>query len=397
MPEITILGVGMGNPDTLTLVAHRRILAADVLFGAKRMLEPFRSLGISCVEEYRAEQLIALLRTKNYQHLVILLSGDVGFYSAAKKLSTAIQAAFPEKALETLPGISSLSYFMAKLQLPWEHIPVVSYHGRKEPLLDAVRRHPRTFCLLADGGQSVGKLLEEFKLSEVKITAGERLSYPEERIFSLTPHALCETPLAPLSVLLLENPAFVDALPTGLPDDHFVRGNVPMTKSEVRAVVLSKLSLAADETLWDVGAGTGSVSVEAAMQLRRGQVFAIEKNPEAVTLIGENAHRFGTENIEIVAGIAPAACESLPAPDVVFLGGTMGRLEEIIAVAVRKNPRVRFVATAVSLETIAALSAIPHATVVQLQISRSRPVGSHRLLQAESPVWIFDWTEAMHG
>ena len=182
----------------------------------------------------------------------------------------------------------------------------------------------------------------------------------------------------------------------GLPDDAFLRAEgIPMTKSEVRAVFLSKLRLTRDAVCWDIGAGTGSVAVEMGRLARRGRVFAVERREDGAALIRENARRLGAENVTVVTGTAPAACAGLPAPTHAFIGGSSGNMGEIIALLLEKNPGVRIAAAAVTLETAAELTAcakrfgFTDEEVVSLQVSRSRAAGSYHLMTAQNPVYLF--------
>src|SRR5581483_5499006 len=156
----------------------------------------------------------------------------------------------------------------------------------------------------------------------------------------------------------------------GLPDDRFesVRGQI--TKAEVRAVTLSKLRLAPDGVLWDVGAGSGALAVEAARLMPRGHVFAIERDPEQLACIERNCKRHGAGNVTIVAGQAPEALAGLPAPSSVFLGGSGGRLAELL--------------DAIDLP----LDRHPTAEVVQLNVARAKAMDGGRRLSALNPVWI---------
>ena len=185
----------------------------------------------------------------------------------------------------------------------------------------------------------------------------------------------------------------------GLPDETFQRGGdgavVPMTKSEVRAVALSKLRLTADALCWDVGAGTGSVAIEMALQAREGRVYAIEKRQDALELLEENRRRLRAWNLELVPGAAPEACQDLPAPTHVFIGGSSGNLREIIALALEKNPNVRITASAIALETAAELAncmkgfSFTESEVVSLTVARSRTAGPYHLMAGQNPVYLY--------
>lgn len=181
----------------------------------------------------------------------------------------------------------------------------------------------------------------------------------------------------------------------GIPDSEFIRGKVPMTKQEVRILSVVKLQLDKDSVVYDIGAGTGSVSIEAAGQCTDGRVYAIEKAPEGISLIEANRKRFNIENIELVEGTAPWCMEKLPAPTHAFIGGSGGRLIDIIKAVRKKNPKVRFVLNAVTLETVGELMKLQtlfpeyaDMEVIQVNVSRAKVLGDHHLMSAENPVYI---------
>lgn len=235
-------------------------------------------------------------------------------------------------------------------------------------------------------------------LGQVRVSVGERLSYPDERITRGTAAELAERTFDKLSVALLENPSPDAVVTHGLPDERFQRSLapghvVPMTKSEVRSVCLSKLQLTADAVCWDVGAGTGSVAIEMALQAARGSVWAIEREADALTLLEQNRAAFGAENLRLVSGSAPEACRELPAPTHAFLGGTGGQVREILQLLLEKNPHVRIVATAVTLESAAALTAcmreFEFSECVSLSIAKARAAGPYHLMAGQNPIYIF--------
>ena len=166
-----------------------------------------------------------------------------------------------------------------------------------------------------------------------------------------------------------------------------------MTKSEVRSVCLSKLQLTADAVCWDVGAGTGSVAIEMALQAARGSVWAIEREADALALLEQNRAAFGAENLRLVSGSAPEACRDLPAPTHAFLGGTGGQVREILQLLLEKNPHVRIVATAVTLESAAALTAcmreFEFCECVSLSIAKARAAGPYHLMAGQNPIYFF--------
>ena len=171
-----------------------------------------------------------------------------------------------------------------------------------------------------------------------------------------------------------------------------------MTKEEVRTLAVSKLRLQNHHTVWDVGAGTGSVSVECALAVPAGRVFAVERKSEAVKLLEANRDKFGVSNLHVIPGLAPEALKDLPAPDRVFLGGTAGNLEQILAVILAKNPAVRIVLTAVTVETLGHAAELwkkfgfHDAGMMQLAVTRTRKAGPYHLMDAQNPVWML-WGE----
>ena len=325
------------------------------------------------------------------------LSGDTGFFSGARKLLPLLA----DCDVEILPGLSSLQVLCARLGTSYEDVVSLSLHGRDRDIVPDVCQNRRVFVLVggAEGMARLCRTLTEAGLGEVRVSVGERLGYPEEKISAGTARELAGGTFDPLSAALIENEAARPFAP-GLPDGLFLRGQgaggaVPMTKSEVRACILSKLAPPRDAVCWDVGAGTGSVSVELALWAREGRVFAIEKKEDALALLEENRRRFHVSNLTPVPGAAPEACRALPPPTHAFLGGSSGNLREIVSLLLEKNPHVRIAASAVTLETIAELTAIgkefsfTEFEAVCLSAARGRKAGAYHLMAGQNPVYLF--------
>ena len=388
---VDLVGIGMDGGATLTLEAQEAIAKAQLLIGAVRMLEAVPEDGRERLCAYDAQKIADYIASSKAERAAVLLSGDTGFFSGAKRLSEALQG----HRIRLIPGISSVVYFCAKIAMPWENMRFISLHGTDQNAAIHVRSGLRTFFLLG-GGMTAGevcKRLCEYGLESVKIHIGERLGYADERILSGTAQALSNVETAGLSVMIAENPRFCDYLPTCIPDTAFVRGNVPMTKSEVRGVSVAGLEIGRRETCWDIGCGTGSVSVELALRCPDGRVLAIDKNPEAVSLTIENARKFSCDNIQVVTGNAPDALEAFPKPDKVFIGGTGGELDKIFDVISRKNPDAVITVNAVSLETLADAQAAfrsrgGECSVTQIAVTQTRRLGDHTMLSANNPVFI---------
>ena len=303
-PHITLLGIGMGSQETLTVQGKKAAKSADLLIGAKRMADAVREPGQAVVYEYRSDVIADYIRNHpEYEKVVIALSGDEGFYSGARKLLTALGGR--ESNVEVICGISSVVYFMSEIGLSWDDAKITSAHGKHCNLISMIRHNQKVFSILGTGtavAELAGKLVK-YHMGEVLLYVGENLSYPDEKIFVKKAEELTNYEGQPLSVVCAfhENPE--PALSThGIPDEEFIRGKAPMTKEEVRSVSLSKLRLTEDSICCDVGAGTGSVSVEMALRADQGQVFAIEKKEEAAALLEENKQKFAVDNLEIIKG-----------------------------------------------------------------------------------------------
>lgn len=390
MIEIAVIGAGMGSWEQLTLEAAEKIAQADYILGSARLLPMAARWGKPVHTAVTLEQVQQILAEQQGRRVVILVSGDVGFYSAAANYSK-----LPDCRVQLYPGISSVSAFCAKLQMAWEDVRLVSLHGSQCNLVQEIVRHGKVFCLTGNNVAEIGKLLCAYGLGHVPVYVGENLAGADEKIGRYCVADLPALHCAPMTVLLFLHAQANASVPRGIPDEQFVRGRVPMTKQEVRAVVLSKLNLSPAMICWDIGAGTGAVSVEMALTAWQGQVYAVECNQEGLALIDANRKKWRAANLIAVAGLAPEAAMELPAPDAVFIGGSKGNLRDIMLLALKKNPQVRLVATAITLETVQQLQqlftelALPDYAVVQLAVSRAEPRGPWHLLQAQNPVFIF--------
>ncbi len=399
VPRVVILGIGPGNSGSMTKEACLAVKHADCLIGAGRMLEAAAVSGQGIYEAVSAEDIAEYIRTHGeYRNFAVAMSGDAGFFSGTKKLIPLLDGC----EVRVLPGISSLSYLCARLKTSYEDVFVTSVHGRRHDIVPDVRAHSRVFVLAGgnNGMQALCRSMSDAGLGSVKVSIGERLSYPDEKITQGTAEELAGGSYETLSVALIENDSPDAVVTHGLPDSMFMRGAgddgvVPMTKSEVRAVCLSKLRLTERAVCWDIGAGTGSVAVEMALQAKKGQVFAIEYKSAALELLNMNREKFSAENLTVISGRAPEACADLPAPSHAFIGGSSGNMRDIIELLIRKNPYVRIVATAVSMESAAELTACINSLrwveseVISVQIAQDRKAGPYHLMAGRNPIYVF--------
>lgn len=392
---VTLIGIGMGTPSGMTVEAAEAVKNADLLIGAERMLAAAGNTDRPFYKEYDAQRIADYIRTHpEYTRVAVLLSGDIGFFSGAKRLYEALEKCCCE--IRSICGISSVVYFCGKLHLAWEDVCLKSVHGRKANLVGAVRTHEKTFTILsgADSTAHLCRELQEYGLSHVQVYIGERLGYPEEKITSGSPKELENGSYDGLCVALIENPGYFGGVRACVEDNEFLRGKAPMTKSELRSLSVAKLQLTKNAVIYDVGAGTGSVSVEMALQAVDGCVYAVERKEEACSLIEKNKRNFGTPNIEVVHGLAPEAMKDLPVPTHAFIGGSAGNLKEIMECLLEKNPQIRMVINAVTLETIGEVMdcvktlPVTEEEIVSVSIAKAKELGRYHLMTGQNPVYI---------
>ncbi|WP_312354840.1 precorrin-6y C5,15-methyltransferase (decarboxylating) subunit CbiE [Aminipila sp.] len=406
MRKIYIIGIGMGNPDTVTVKGSALISVSQALIGAKRMVDSFWSDNQQAAYAIAPEDILAWIEEHaEIEQASVLMSGDLGFFSGAKKLRSLINEKYgsihgnKEIYFEYIPGISSLSYFSSAVGMAWEDAEIVSLHGRNDKDTAIVLNNLKTF-FLTDGGKNTVKTicrrLTDFGLGGVTVFAGERLSYEDERITKGTASQLAEREFEPLSVMLVlnEEDLFPAKNTLGIGDEAFIRGNVPMTKEEVRTLTASKLNLNKDDVVYDIGAGTGSVSIEMALACPYGAVYAVETNPEGIQLIQQNKEIFNVKNLHIINGMAPEALQPLPVPDKAFIGGSKGNLQEIIELLITKNPKIRIVVNAVTLESLGEAVAcikkygFQSVDITQINVSKAKTLGNYNLMMGQNPVYI---------
>lgn len=393
---ITIVGVGTGY-HMLTIKGLEVIKKADVVIGASRMIEENKEYiddNAKIYKEYHAEAIADMIAEHDGEKIAILVSGDTGFYSLTKSLIKSLEAYMDQ--IEIIPGISSVNSFFSKLQMPWQECAFVSIHGRDNNIVDIVRRNHLTFALIGKDATAVAKKLIEVDLTHIHVYIGSQLDHENEKIEKLSVFDLAQLGEQELAVLLFENSKPDASIRCGIADEEFVRGEVPMTKAEIRACVMSKLKIKPTDVCYDIGAGTGSVTVEMALSAWNGCVYAFEKKDAAITLIHENIKKFHVGNVSVYQGEALSLMRELeeyPNPDVAFIGGSDGRLKEMIAFLMERNPKIRIVITAIALETLqAAMEACKEyeidAEIAQISVSKNKSVGALSLMIANNSVYI---------
>lgn len=403
MTAIHVIGIGLDGSAGLSEITRQIVQQAAVLVGGERHLAYFAAHAAQRVElgdlRRAIEQIRKLLPT--HQPIVILASGDPLFFGIGRLLLSE----FPPKLLTFHPHLSAIQLAFSRVKLPWQDARIVSIHGRSlDELTQALQQGAAKIAVLTDAEhspQAIARLLLSLDLpSSYQIWVCEALGGSDEQIRSFSPTEILNQTFAPLNVVILvrHSATAIDlaTLPAfGLPDSSFVSfDDRPglITKREVRVLALGELALQADQIVWDIGAGTGSVSIEMARLLPTSQIYAIEKSAAGFALISENATRFRVTNVIPVHGTAPIVLENLPAPDRIFIGGSGGNLIEVLlACQSRLRSTGRIVLALATLEHLHSAIAWsqtqqwrPH--LLQVQLARSIAVAQLTRLQPLNPV-----------
>ncbi|MCR5580221.1 MAG: precorrin-6A reductase [Pseudobutyrivibrio sp.] len=404
---VTLAGFGMGF-GSITSEVEQAILEADYIFGAPRMI-----VGIDTDSKkfplYKADDIMdkleELAQEKSLvtRKALVLFSGDTGFYSGAKKLIAALKTSINYQ-VRVLPGISTVSAFAAVIEESWQDSVLMSSHGIKEevwlPKLIAAVSHNEKTYVLTSGSKDVrliGDTLKELEISgqgKYQAIAGMNL-YSQEKIIRLTMERCCNFNEDGLCILFIRNKSVIPKrLTPGLSDEAFIRDRVPMSKEEIRALSLCKLGVTSDAICYDIGSGSGSVATEMGLLDPTVRVYAIELKPDACALTLKNTDKFHLKNVTLIEGTAPEAMESLPTPTHVFIGGSGGRLDEIIAKLISYKSDIRVVVNAVTIETIAEINTvlkkyqITDVDMIQVAVSKAKRAGDYNVMQGHNPVYI---------
>ena len=399
--EISLIGTGMGNTGTLSIAGKEALESAGLVIGSGRLLETAKAVINAQDKEmfnaYDADIIYNYIKENpQYKNIAIMLSGDIGFYSGAGRLYEKLQE-LAGYNIDIIPGISSVAYFAARLKINWQDIKLLSLHGRTQNVIAAIKSNEKTFILLGmkDSVAGLADICIKYGLKELVFHIGCNFGYSGEEIISGSPEDFTGfINKGFLYCAIIENPFAKENIVThGIPDSQFIRGNVPMTKEEIREISVSKLHLARDSVVYDIGAGTGSVAVECARMAYNGKVYAVEKNEEAIKLIEQNKTLHGTDNLEIIKGEAPGILGGLEVPTHVFIGGSSGRLNQIIDIIFSKNGNARIVINAVTLETITEVQSIIkekglHGDITCITVSKAKEAGNYHMMMGLNPVWI---------
>lgn len=399
LPPIDVIGIGDDGPRGLPEAARRLAESADVLCGGRRHLDLFpvgqeRRFAITRDLQGLATA-IAEARVAGL-HIAVLSSGDPLFFGIGAFLSEQFGAA----ALRVTSHVSSVQVAFARLAVPWQDAVVLSAHGRQLPAILGRAAAAAKAAILTDDENSpsaIARALLDLGIEDADAAVCEHLDGAEERVVRAPLSVIAGQSFARLNVMVvLRDPSVVrwGRPRVGLPDDDYAHSRGMITKAEVRAVTLSRLRPAGTRVVWDIGAGSGSVAIEAASLDLDTAVFAVERDPAQIALARKNVRRFHAGNVRLVEGEAPGALIALPDPDAVFIGGAGGRLPAILdAVGRRLRPGGRLVLNLVTFAHLATAQAWLDtrgwpASVTQVAIARSQPIGGSSRLASLNPVFV---------
>ena len=398
--KIYLVGAGITGWEGFGQKALDVIAKSEVLIGHQRHLDIFPEFSGEKMVLEDLSIMLEYLRTTQ-KRCVVLGSGDPNFFGVARFLMRNL----PKERIEIFPNLTSVQYAFARIKEPWDDAVFVSVHGRglgraidriiaaeKVAILTDKVNTPAAIAreLIARGAEGYDAwLCEEMGMS------GEKFTRTDVK-------GLLELPASELNILILIKtwePQLAHYPLIGIEDDEFATSKKLITKQEVRAVTLAKLQLQDDLTMWDIGAGSGSVSIEASNLLPNGRIFALERNSQCVSFLKENLKKFVARNVKLVEAFAPEGLEDLPDPDRVFIGGSGGMLEEIIdGVDRRLKVDGRIVVNAVTLDTLTKTVELleGHGYTVEVtcvNIAKTKPLSEYKLLEAQNPVYIIAATK----
>ncbi|HEY4745210.1 MAG TPA: precorrin-6y C5,15-methyltransferase (decarboxylating) subunit CbiE [Desulfuromonadaceae bacterium] len=399
--KIYLVGAGIEGWEGFGSKALEVIAQSGVMIGHQRHLDIFPDFGGDKMPLGDLSELLDFLKTAQKQ-VVILATGDPNFFGIARFLLRNL----PKERIEIFANVTSMQYAFARIKEPWDDAIFVSVHGRgMQPAIDKIVAAEKV-CVLTDkvntpaaiAAELIDRGAEGYEawLCEDLGLAGERFTRTDVR-------GLLDIASSELNILILiktYEPNLVQYPLIGIEDDEFHTSKKLITKQEVRAVTLAKLQLQNDLVMWDIGAGSCSVSIEASNLMPNGRIFAVEQNAQCIAFIRENLGKFAARNVKLVEGEAPDALDGLPDPDRVFIGGSGGMLEEIIVtVDSRLKPEGRVVLNAVTLDTLTRAVEFleDHGFTVEatcVNIAKTRSLTEYKMFEAQNPVYVITaWKE----
>ena len=367
--KVHIVGIGDDGVDGMTAQARRLLEAADLLLGPESCAALLPApLAARLQASVSLEELIERIEAATSQQIVVLASGDPLFYGTARHVC----AKLGKDRFEVVPHVSSMQLAFARVKESWEDAFLANLSGQSiERVIDRIRSSETVGLFTSEQWppSAVARTLLEEGISYFGAYVCENLGSPDERVTQGSLADIAAETFGPLNVMILvrkartaDAPGQVGTRLFGNPDESFLQSRPKrglLTPAEVRSLALAELGLRPDSIIWDVGAGSGSVSLEAAQLARNGMVYAIEMDPDDHRLILANAERFGVKNLQAVLGCAPEAWANLPDPDAIYVGGS-GRDVAMLVEKAWGRLRVggRLVTACNSIENLAAVHSL---------------------------------------
>lgn len=393
--KIYLVGAGITGWEGFAAKAHEIIGKSDVLIGHQRHLDIFPDFAGEKRLLGDLSELMDFLKQTD-RRVVLLASGDPTFFGVSRFLLRNI----PKERIEIFPNVTSMQYAFARIKEPWDDGIFVSVYGRgMHPAIDKIIAAEKA-CVLTDKVNTPAAIAAELierGAEGYEAWLCEDLGMPTEKFTKTTVRGLLEIKASELNILILirtYEPNLVHYPLIGIDDDEFHTSKKLITKQEVRAVTLAKLQLQDDLVLWDIGAGSCSVSIEASNLMPNGRIFAVERNQQCIGFINENLKKFCARNIKLIEAFAPEGLDDLPDPDRVFIGGAGGKLDEIIdTVSQRLKPEGVVVINAVTLDTLTRAVEFleDHGFTVEavcVNIAKTRNLTEYKMFEAQNPVYV---------
>lgn len=397
MPQhkIYLVGAGIEGWEGFGSKALEAINSAELLIGHQRLLDIFPDFKGEKQTISDLSIMLDLVKSTE-KKVVVLSSGDPNFFGVARFLLRNL----PKDRIEIFPNVTSVQYAFARIKEPWDDTIFLSVHGRGlKGAIDRIIAADKA-AVLTDEVNSPAAIARELinrGAEGYDVYLCEDLGLPTEKFTRTDVRGLVDLQASPLNLLILIKawePNLENYPLLGIADDEFTTARKLITKQEIRAVTLAKLQIQNDLVLWDIGAGSGSVSIEASNLMPNGKVFALEKNPQYLTFIRENLKKFAAKNVMLVEAYAPEGIDELPNPDRVFIGGSGGMLDDIIdAVDKRLKPDGVIVLNAVTLDTLTKAVEFleDHGYTVEVtcvNVSKTVSLTEYKMFEAHNPVYI---------
>lgn len=393
--KIYLVGAGIKGREEFGAKALEVIAKGEVLIGAQRHLDIFPDYPGAKMVLGELSVMLEFIR-KTEQRVTVLASGDPNFFG----LSRFLLRNLPKERIEIFANVTSMQYAFARIKEPWDDAVFVSVHGRGiKNAIDKIIASEKV-AVLTDEVNSPEVLAGELiRRGAEGYTAWvcEDLGMSTEKFTRTDVKGLVGFKCSPLNILILIKtwePTLETWPVMGIADDLYATAKKLITKQEVRAVTLAKLQLQNDLVLWDIGAGSGSVSIEAGNLMPNGKVFALEKNSQYLGFIRGNIRKFSAGNVMLIEACAPEGIDDLPDPDRVFIGGSGGMLEDIIeAVDKRLKPEGMIVLNAVTLDTLTKAVEFleDHGYSVEVccvNVANTRALTEYKMFESHNPVYI---------